>query len=85
MHDLPCCLRRPALVQELDVQGQLAAANAAVDRLAKQVALLGRDQEVRHPGRWDPGPFCCRPGVQTLAFAGSRSGCRCLPKYLPTS
>jgi hypothetical protein len=34
--------------QEVDVHGELSAARTSIDKLAKQITLLGRDQEVRH-------------------------------------
>lgn len=66
----PSC-QRPAsaclpLLQGVDVQGELTAARGSIDQLAKQVALLSRDQEVRR-----------RSQSATLQFAGAHCALQC--------
>jgi hypothetical protein len=55
-------------LQEVDVNGELTAARASIDKLAKQLALLSRDQEVRGSTSitpaapdydWLHGPWLC--------------------------
>jgi hypothetical protein len=60
---MPLATFVPTLPQEVDVQGELTAARASIDKLAKQVALLGRDQEVRQAASCDraaTAAACCR-------------------------
>lgn len=59
----------PWRLQGVDVQGELTAARASIEQLGKQVALLGRDQEVR-PGRHRP-LYCFWQGQ------GTSPACRC--------
>lgn len=46
-----------AHVQEVDVRAELTAARSAVEKLGRQVALLGRDQEASVGG---VAMICCR-------------------------